>query len=113
MNKRIYADNAATTRLSFEALVEMNRTFDLYGNPSSSHAEGREAKKKLEEYRARCAVCLDCEPNEIVFTSGATEGNLTVNINGWFRAVSAVEHPSNRPESCDCVLPIDPNGIVL
>lgn len=110
--KRIYADNAATTRLSFEALVEMNRTFDLYGNPSSSHEEGRAAKEKLEEYRERCAICLDCEPNEIVFTSGATEGNQSIIDNRWFRAVSAIEHPSNCPTSSDTVIPVTPEGIV-
>lgn len=72
--KRIYADNAPTTRMSLEASDEMRFAEAWFpGNPSSSHAEGREAKKKLEEYRARCAICLDCEPNEIVFTSGATE----------------------------------------
>lgn len=72
--KRIYADNAATTRISESALFEMKRAYLAFPeNPSSSHEEGRRAKEKLEEYRSRCAVCLDCEPNEIIFTSGATE----------------------------------------
>lgn len=110
MERRIYADNAATTRLSFEALVEMNRTFDLYGNPSSSHAEGREAKKKLEEYRARLAVCLDCEPNEIIFTSGATEGNNIIRRQSTYTS-SEIEHPSMANEE-NAPLFVDSNGII-
>lgn len=109
--KRIYADNAATTRLSFEALVEMNRTFDLYGNPSSSHAEGREAKKKLEEYRARCAQCLDCEPNEIIFTSGATEGNETIRNFAKTYISSNIEHPSALAQENAYLFNVDTNGI--
>lgn len=92
--KRIYADNAATTPISRRALSVMFCTAAFYpGNPSSSHEEGREAKEKLEEYRERCAVCLDCEPNEIIFTSGATEGNnnLQACFVNWS---STIEHPS-------------------
>ena len=115
--KRIYADNAATTRISRAALNEMNRiACDFPGNPSSSHAEGRDAKKKLEEYRARCAQCLDCEPNEIVFTSGATEGNNTV-CNEFTRddvclmTKSSIEHPSMFYTAFPDLKP-DPDGIV-
>lgn len=93
MKRRIYADNAATTRLSTAALDEMLRAVKVYGNPSSSHEEGRQAKNALEFYRARLAVCLDCEPNEIIFTSGATEGNnnLRACFVNWS---STIEHPS-------------------
>ena len=111
--KRIYVDNAATTPISRRAWSVMAHTAAYYlGNPSSSHEEGRAAKEKLEEYRERCAICLDCEPNEIIFTSGATEGNQSIIDNRWFRAVSAIEHPSNRPTSKDTVIPVTPEGIV-
>lgn len=111
--KRIYADAAATTEISNHALFEMKRAMFAYlGNPSSAHEEGRKARAKLEECRARCAACLDCYPNEIVFTSGATEGNETIKHIGYLRAVSAIEHPSNNPCILDQILPVTPDGIV-
>ena len=116
--KRIYADNAATTRISLAASDEMRFAEAWFpGNPSSAHAEGRAAKKKLEEYRERCAKCLDCEPNEIIFTSGATEGNMTVaNMTLmedliFHHRSSAIEHPSMLNE-CTEAVPVDSNGIV-
>lgn len=116
--KRIYADAAATTAVSERAWFEMKRAALAYpGNPSSAHEEGRKARAKLEECRARCAACLDCDPNEIVFTSGATEGNVTVRNachGGYYRAVSEIEHPSNRPdEKIDFIIPVNPDGIVI
>lgn len=117
--KRIYADNAATTRLSRKARTEMNRMIDFYpGNPSSSYAEGREAKEKLEECRERCAVCLDCEPNEIIFTSGATEGNAIVLNKPYYNYIltSDIEHPSVTshviPEYRHICFKTESNGIV-
>ena len=113
--KRIYADNAATTRISPAALNEMNRiASDFYGNPSSAHEEGRAAKRKLEEYRKRCADMLDCEPNEIIFTSGATEGNETVayqteNDGEYLLVSSPIEHPSMLYSETIEVLP---SGII-
>lgn len=111
--KRIYADNAATTRISKAALNEMNRiACDYPGNPSSSHAEGRAAKKKLEEYRERCAKCLDCDPTEIIFTSGATEGNETVRRTPkiWWHT-STIEHPSMLGIKEKRIL-VESNGII-
>lgn len=111
--KRIYADNAATTRISEAALFEMKRAALAFpGNPSSAHEEGRKARAKLEEYRARCAACLDCEPNEIIFTSGATEGNQAIIYNKWFRVVSGIEHPSNMESAYDEIIPVGPEGVV-
>lgn len=114
---RIYADAAATTRISPAARDEMNRAAIFYpGNPSSAHFEGRAAREKLEDCRERCAICLDCYPDEIIFTSGATEGNETVKNNcpGYYRAVSEIEHPSNRPdEHIDFIIPVNPDGIVV
>ena len=116
--KRIYADAAATTEISPRAFWAMNRAAaDFPGNPSSAHEEGRKARAKLEECRERCAACLDCDPNEIIFTSGATEGNVTVRNachGGYYRAVSEIEHPSNRPdEKMDFIIPVNSDGIVI
>ena len=72
----VYADNAATTKLSQAALAAMMPFFtDVYGNPSSLHSVGQEAKEHLEDARARIAKCLGCEAREIYFTSGGSEAD--------------------------------------
>ncbi|MDD6677809.1 MAG: cysteine desulfurase NifS [Firmicutes bacterium] len=73
---QIYADNAATTKMSKIALDTMVSALnDLYGNPSSLHSVGQQAKEALEEARATVASCLGCEPREIYFTSGGSEAD--------------------------------------
>ena len=69
----VYADNAATTRVSKTALDAMLPYFtEIYGNPSSLHSVGQEAKEALENARERIAGHLGCQPREIYFTSGGT-----------------------------------------
>ena len=73
---QVYADNAATTKISEAALRAMMPCFEnYYGNPSSLHTVGQEAKEVLEDARARVAKCLGCEPREIYFTSGGSEAD--------------------------------------
>ncbi len=73
---QVYADNAATTKISDHALQAMMPCFEkFYGNPSSLHTIGQEAKETLEDARARVAACLGCEPREIIFTSGGSEAD--------------------------------------
>ena len=73
---RVYADNAATTAMSQVAIDAMLPYFNkVYGNPSSLHSIGQEAKEALEEARATVAACLGCEPREIYFTSGGSEAD--------------------------------------
>ncbi len=73
---QVYADNAATTKISDHALAAMMPCFEkFYGNPSSLHTVGQEAKEVLEDARARVAACLGCEPREIIFTSGGSEAD--------------------------------------
>ena len=70
----IYADNAATTKMSRTAIEAMLPFMDeLYGNPSSLYSFGQKAKEALESARERVASCLGCEPREITFTSGGSE----------------------------------------
>ncbi len=72
----VYADNAATTKISQTALQAMLPCFEgLYGNPSSLHSVGQEAKEALEDARAKIAACLGCEGREIYFTSGGSEAD--------------------------------------
>lgn len=72
----IYADNAATTRMSktaFEAMLPY--ITDIYGNPSSLHSAGQAAADALRKARADMADALGCEPSEIIFTSGGSEAD--------------------------------------
>jgi len=72
----VYADNAATTAMSQVAIDAMVPYFNkVYGNPSSLHSMGQEAKEVLEKARQTVADCLGCEPREIVFTSGGSEAD--------------------------------------
>ncbi len=73
---QVYADNAATTKISDHALAAMMPCFEkIYGNPSSLHSVGQEAKEVLDEARAKVAKCLGCEPREVLFTSGGSEAD--------------------------------------
>ena len=73
---QVYADNAATTKISDVALKAMMPCFEtLFGNPSSLHSVGQEAKEALEAAREKVAKCLGCEPREIYFTSGGSEAD--------------------------------------
>lgn len=73
---RIYADNAATTKISHKAMEAMVSSMEnTYGNPSSLHQIGMEANDALQTAREQIARCLGCTPKEIYFTSGGTESD--------------------------------------
>ena len=73
---QVYADNAATTKMSPAAIQAMIPCMEsTYGNPSSLHSIGQEAKEALEDARARVAKCLGCDAREIYFTSGGSEAD--------------------------------------
>ncbi len=80
MKERVYLDNSATTAVAPEVLEEMRPYFDArYGNASSLHSFGREARRAVEESREAIAAALGARGDEIVFTSGATEAdNLAI-----------------------------------
>ena len=72
----VYADNAATTKMSRLAVQTMTAYFEEnYGNPSSLHSVGQAAKEALEQAREKVAGCLGCEPREVLFTSGGSEAD--------------------------------------
>ncbi|MBM7582284.1 cysteine desulfurase [Caldicoprobacter guelmensis] len=76
MQRRIYMDHAATTYTKQEVLDEMLPYFkEVYGNPSSVHSFGREARKAVDLARERTAAALNALPEEIYFTSGGTEAD--------------------------------------
>ena len=73
---KIYADNAATTKMSKKAIEAMLPYIEeYYGNPSSLYSEGQKAKEAVEGARERVARCINAEAREIVFTSGGSEAD--------------------------------------
>ena len=107
---RIYLDHNATTPLRPEVTEAMSRVLgEVYGNPSSTHAEGAAARREVDHARERLAALLACEPRQLVFTGGATEANNmalqgmapTLRERGAHVISTAVEHPSvEEPLRC-------------
>ncbi len=92
---RHYLDWNATAPLRPEARVAMVEALDLVGNPSSVHAEGRRARRIVEDAREKVARLVGARPAEVVFTSGATEANNWVVGRTWNTVLfSRLEHPS-------------------
>jgi cysteine desulfurase len=105
----IYLDYNATTPVDREVAQAMQPALDsIFGNPSSIHDYGTEAKKAIEKARQQVASLIHCETSEVIFTSGGTESN-NMAIQGVARALkakgmhvitSAIEHPAVS-EVCD------------
>src|SRR5688572_6912173 len=78
--KHIYLDHSATTPVDPRVLEAMLPYFsEIYGNPSSMHDYARQSEKAVEQARQKVAEILNCQPKEIVFTSGGSEGdNLAI-----------------------------------
>lgn len=79
---RVYMDYNATAPLRPEARDAMVAAMDVVGNPSSVHGEGRAAKAIVERARAQVAEAVGCKPQEVVFTSGATEAAQVLSATG-------------------------------
>jgi cysteine desulfurase len=103
MTERVYLDWNATTPLRPEAKAAMAGAWELAGNPSSIHAEGRQARRMVEDARAAVAAAVGAAPRNVTFTSGGTETNALALVAGVRRAggspaqrllVSAIEHAS-------------------
>lgn len=103
MRERVYLDWNATTPLRPEARSAMAAAFDVTGNPSSVHSEGRAARKLIEDARSAIAGAVGADQRNVVFTSGGTEANALALTPGLRRGraepvqhliVSAIEHPS-------------------
>src|SRR3982750_2090671 len=84
MPEPIYLDHAATTPVREEVLEAMMPFFGpRFGNPSSMHRWGREARTALDEARERVARCIGASADEIVFTSGGTEADNIAILGAW------------------------------
>ena len=128
---QIYADNAATTKMSeaaIEAMTEGMRNW--WGNPSSLYTIGQKAKEKLEEAREEIAAVINASPREIIFTSGGSEADnqalLTTALNGKKQGKThiissafehhAILHMLNKLEKNGfeiTLLPVHDNGIII
>lgn len=128
--KRVYLDNAATTKLDDEVLQKMLPYFtETYGNPSSLHAFGRDAAKAVDAARDEVARILNCKASEIYFTSGGSESDNWA-LKGLVESygdkigkhiiTTAIEHHAII-ETCEelkklgceiTVIPVDRNGTV-
>lgn len=128
-DRRIYLDHSATTPVDPRVAQAMVRTItEVFGNPSSVHGFGQQARAALDRARREVAALINARPNEIIFTSGGTEANnLALRgicepsaTHGRHTITSSIEHPSVRGV-CDALeqrdwevtrLPVYANGIV-
>ena len=126
---RVYADNAATTKLSPDVLnAMMPYLTDIYGNASSVHAFGREAREGVEHARNQVAAAINASPDEIFFTAGGTESdNMAIKgvahkyaKKGKHIITTAIEHHAVL-HTCEALekegyevtyLPVDEDGLI-
>jgi len=126
MLDRVYLDWNATTPLRCEARAAMTAAWDLIGNPSSVHAEGRQARRLVEDARSSIARAVGASPANVVFTSGGTEANALALSPGAGRGsgfamqrlvVSAIEHASvmsggRFTRDAISAAAVDPSGLI-
>ncbi|TYO88491.1 cysteine desulfurase family protein [Oceanicella actignis] len=103
--RRVYLDWNASAPLRPEARAAMLAALDLCGNPSSVHAEGRAARAAIERARRQVAALAGCAPEEVVFTSGATEAARIMLRGRRALAFADVEHDSVHAEAVACAAP--------
>lgn len=126
----IYLDHAATTPVREEVFEAMKPFFGpRFGNPSSTHRWGREARAALDEARERVGRCLGARPDEICFTSGGTEGDNLAILGGWralkakgrtvvvttpieHKAILGAVHQAVREGAEERLLSMTPDGVV-
>jgi cysteine desulfurase len=129
MPEPIYLDHAATTPVRPEVLAAMEPFYGpRFGNPSSTHRWGREARTALDEARERVARCLGANPDEVCFTSGGTEGDNLAILGAWrmleasgrrvivtspieHKAVLQAVHQAAKEGAEERFLRVEPNGV--
>jgi cysteine desulfurase len=120
MSERSYLDYNATAPLRPEVRDAMLGAFAIHGNPSSVHAEGRQARAAIEAARAKVAALLGARPDDVIFTSCGTEANalaLAPVAGAWRCYMSAIEHPSvlagGRFSASDVTrIPVTEDGVI-
>jgi len=126
MRHRVYLDWNATTPLRTEARSAMTAAFEVSGNPSSVHSEGRDARRLIENARAAIAAAVGADARNVIFTSGGTEANALALTPGLRRGssapvqrliVSAIEHASvlsggRFARELVTSAPVTPSGVI-
>lgn len=115
MTKEIYLDYNATTPLRPEVLALVTEIMGGVGNASSVHGFGRTARKYIEDAREQVATLCGTKPDQVIFTSGATEAINTVlhEFKHKPALISAIEHPAVMEAAAHATcMPILPNGVV-
>lgn len=105
----IYLDHAATTPVCRAAQKSIIEHLNDFGNPSSNHELGRQARVLIEDARERIAKCINAEPEEVYFTSGGSEANTWV-LNSFTSISTKIEHHSMKA-NCNNI-GVDKNGLV-
>jgi len=127
LKKQIYLDYNATTPLKPHARQALIKALDMFGNPSSVHAQGRAAKAMLHKARHDVAALVGADSDQVIFTSGATEAATTLLTPHYFIGrsklimshlyIGATEHPCIlaggrfTPENTS-IIPVFPNGLI-
>ncbi len=130
MSEPIYLDHAATTPVRREVRDAMEPFYGpRFGNPSSTHRWGRDARAALDEARERLASCIGARPDELCFTSGGTEGDNLAVLGVWrarrqegrnavvctpieHKAVLAAVHQAAREGAEERILSVGADGVV-
>ncbi len=109
----VYLDYNASTPMRPAVIDAIEAASQSWGNPSSVHRFGREARHIIEQARGPVAALAGAEPEGVIFTSGATEAN-NLALHGWGRVmVSAVEHVSVLDAAPDAeIIPVDGDGVI-
>ncbi|EJF82189.1 cysteine desulfurase family protein [Bartonella doshiae] len=125
--KRRYFDHNATTPLTKMAKMALLESLEIFGNPSSVHAEGRAAKALLQKARRQIADRLNTNPDHVVFTSGASEAAMTLltpfynmgrsKVQFSHLYIGATEHPSvakggRFSKECISTVSVDQDGLI-
>ena len=126
-----YVDHAATTPVRPEVVEAMTPFFGpRFGNPSSVHRWGRDARAALDDARESVAQCINARPDEICFVSGGTEGDNAAVLGAWrarrtfgrtavvttpieHKAVLGTTHEAAREGADERLLDVDANGVVV
>ena len=126
----VYLDHAATTPVREEVFEAMKPFYGpRFGNPSSTHRWGREARAALDEARERVGRCLGARPDEICFTSGGTEADNLAILGAWralkakgrkavvtspieHKAILGAVHQAAREGAEERILRVTPDGVV-
>ena len=113
MSNAVYLDYNATAPVKPDVIEAMAEAMAMVGNPSSVHAAGRAARRRVAQAREQVAALIAAPPDSIVFTSGGTEANNQALQGEGKVAVSAIEHPSVLMLADEeCIAPVDAHGVI-